>query len=180
MAEKELTTKQKLFVIEYCKTFNATQAYKKVYGCDDDTANANGARLLANDSIQEAVQKKKDKILEKADVTIEQIVKELKSIAFMNFNDIIDKLNKKIPLTEEEQKSIAGKDIVKTKDGYSLRYKAWDKIKALELLGRYKVMFTDKIKNENHDFKKEDMTPEEEDAEIKRLLKIREEREQKS
>ena len=57
MMNENLTHEQRLFCIYYSKIFNATQSYIKAYGCDYDTANACGPRLLVNVSIREEIQR---------------------------------------------------------------------------------------------------------------------------
>lgn len=57
MLNENLTHEQRLFCIYYSKIFNATQSYIKAYGCDYDTANACGPRLLVNVSIREEIQR---------------------------------------------------------------------------------------------------------------------------
>lgn len=52
-----INPKQQSFCIEYQRTGNATQSYKKVYGvADDTTAQAAASRLLADDRVQKYLQ----------------------------------------------------------------------------------------------------------------------------
>ena len=78
---KKLNDKHKLFCLEYLKDQNATRAYKEIYKCSDDVANANWNRLLANASVREYIDKKKNEILEKKQVSVEYVVEWLKEIA---------------------------------------------------------------------------------------------------
>ena len=48
LENQELTAEQQLFCVLYAKRPNATQAYKKAYGCSYDTANAHAYKLLSN------------------------------------------------------------------------------------------------------------------------------------
>lgn len=48
----ELTDKQQLFCLYYIRSFNATKAYQKAYGCDYYSAMRNGSRLLKNDKVK--------------------------------------------------------------------------------------------------------------------------------
>lgn len=53
-----LNPKQTKFCVEYSKTGNATQAYKKTYGvADDTTAQAAASRLLSDERIKEYLRK---------------------------------------------------------------------------------------------------------------------------
>lgn len=50
-----LTDKQKAFVLEYLRIYNATQAYINVYGATYNTAKTNGPKLLENTGVQEQI-----------------------------------------------------------------------------------------------------------------------------
>lgn len=60
--EKSLNIKQKAFLSEYLKCFNATEAYEKVYKCSRETALTNGPALLGNARIKELINKWLDEI----------------------------------------------------------------------------------------------------------------------
>lgn len=51
----ELTDKQRLFCIYYIRSFNATKAYQKAYGCSYENAMQNGSRMLRNDKVKEEI-----------------------------------------------------------------------------------------------------------------------------
>ena len=78
--KEELTQKQKLFCLEYLKSFNATDAYKKVYWVSDKTANKAWPRLLVNVGIQNYLSSKAEKKIEKADVWIDYVLENLRNI----------------------------------------------------------------------------------------------------
>lgn len=50
-----LTYKQRLFCNYYVKSFNATKAYKKAYGCSYKMANSNASRMMLNDGIKQEI-----------------------------------------------------------------------------------------------------------------------------
>ena len=56
---QELTDQQKLFCIYFSKTFNATSAYQKAYGCSYAAALTNGPRMLRNARIADEIQRLK-------------------------------------------------------------------------------------------------------------------------
>ena len=123
----ELNEKQKIFVSEYLKDFNGTRAYKVAYpSCKTDgTARANASKLLANTNIQQAMQKKADKQLEKIDVDVEYIINGIKEV------------------TER----------CKTPDEYG-KIDASNSLKGFELLGKYKNIFKENIDVNVKDSKK--------------------------
>ena len=79
--KEELNEKQKLFCLEYLKSFNATDAYRKVYWVSDKVANASWPRLLVNGSIQKFLASKVEKKTEKLDVWVDYVLSGLREIA---------------------------------------------------------------------------------------------------
>lgn len=162
-----LSNNQKLFCQEYLKLgMNGTQAYLNVYkNCKkEETAMASASRLLRNDKVKEYIQELQKKVEKKTTVTIEDIVNELTAIAFADRTKISKVVNEKIEIDEntkvnmpnvimpntdnldiKEKKVIAG--YKKTRNGVSVE--TYDKVKALELLGKYLGMFTETVKIEN-------------------------------
>jgi phage terminase small subunit len=158
----ELNKNQKAFCQEYMKNgMNGTKAYMKVYKTkDEDKAGASASRLLGNVKIQEYIKSLQEKLEDKAIVTAEEIIKELKAIAFVdrtNISKIQNNLllekdngikyyepqvifNDTDNLTEEQRKVISG--YKKTQSGFAIE--TYDKVKALEMLGKYIGMFNDK------------------------------------
>lgn len=163
-----LTNNQRLFCQEYIKLgMNGTQAYMKVYkSCKkEETAMASASRLLRNDKVQDYISELQDKVEAKAIVTIEDIVNELSIIAFGDRTEIakvssevvLDEDNKvvgvktRLDITDTDKLSKEAKKIVSgykmTQAGISVE--SCDKMKALELLGKYLGMFKEKVEIEN-------------------------------
>jgi phage terminase small subunit len=162
----ELNKNQKAFCQEYMKNgMNGTKAYMKVYKTkDEDKAGASASRLLGNVKIQEYINSLQKELENKAIVTAEDIIKELSIIAFSNGSDFAKVEKQKvivgyskdgIPIEREikiadiyetkdipEDKRKAISNIKQTKHGLSVE--SYDKVKALELLGKYIGMFNDK------------------------------------
>lgn len=159
------------FIDEYLVDLNITRAYKAVYGVKSNkVASASGSRLLGNVKVQEYLQKKRDILRDSTQITQERVILELACIAFAQFPDYVkiidtvkkDKRGQSIEiknwscLTEEQKKAIS-----KVKYGAKgIEIILHDKVKALELLGRYLGLFKDKVEIEpvgNSDwFKQED------------------------
>ena len=137
-----LSNQQKLFCQKYLELgMNGTQAYLSVYKTckKEETAMAGASRLLRNVKVKEYIEELQSKVEEKAIVTIEDIVKELTAIAFTD----ITKISQKSELDETTRKVIAG--YKKTQSGFAVE--TYDKMKALELLGKYLGMFKDETPN---------------------------------
>lgn len=167
-----LSNNQKLFCQEYLKLgMNGTQAYLNVYKTckKEETAMASASRLLRNVKVKEYIEELQSKVEEKAVVTIEDIVNELSAIAFTDRTKISQNVRNKI-LTQEEngiKKEYYEDNIIftETKDlddktkkviaGYKktqscFAIETYDKMKALELLGKYLGMFKDEAPTINN------------------------------
>ena len=168
-----LSNQQKLFCQEYLKLgMNGTQAYLNIYkSCKkESTAMTNASRLLRNTKVQGYIKELQEKVEEKAIVSIEDIVKELTAIAFTDRTKISQNVRNRIMLQDDKdgtkkeyfednviftqtseldettRKVIAG--YKKTQSGFAVE--TYDKMKALELLGKYLGMFKDEAPTINN------------------------------
>ena len=80
-AAKKLTPKQKAFVSEYLIDLNATQAAIRA-GYSPKTANEQGARLLANVSIAQTIQKAMQDREQRTEITQDRVLQEYARLAF--------------------------------------------------------------------------------------------------
>ena len=167
-----LSNNQKLFCQEYLKLgMNGTQAYLNVYKTckKEETAMASASRLLRNVKVKEYIEELQKEVEKKAVVSIEDIVNELTVIAFTDRTKISQNVRNRIMLQEEDgtkkeyfennvifketseldentRKVIAG--YKKTQSGFAVE--TYDKMKALELLGKYLGMFKDEAPTINN------------------------------
>ena len=145
----KLSAKRQRFVDEYCVDFNGTQAAIRA-GYSANSANMQAARLLANDNIRKALDEKRLEIAESSKLKVSDVIDELKRIAFSDitqvtsFNNSKAKVKSSRKLSEDAKKTIAS--VSQTQNG--LTVKLHDKVKALELLGRYLNIFTDRVEVE--------------------------------
>lgn len=148
----ELTPKIKRFCEEYIKDLNGTQSAIRA-GYSAKTANEQAARLLAKVSVQNYIAELKQSLSNKNEGLAQQVIDELKKIGFANIQDYINKDN------EIKDLSIIGRDkaaavesIKKTATEFgggaessgkktSIQFKLYDKISALEKLGRHLGIF---------------------------------------
>lgn len=81
---KELTGKQSAFIDEYfLNGLNATIAYCKIYNCNYEAANANSARLMNDreyEHVQNEIKRRQKKLAMNAEISREEIIKELKAM----------------------------------------------------------------------------------------------------
>jgi phage terminase small subunit len=138
----KLTTKKKLFALEYLTDSNATRAAKSA-GYSEKTAYSQGQRLLKDVEVQKIIQSKINKI----EVTADMVLAEIAKIAFFNVKDIYKEdgsLKSVNELSPDVSCVIAG---IETSLLGITKYKFHDKSKNLENLGRHFSMFTDNVKN---------------------------------
>jgi phage terminase small subunit len=138
----KLTPKQRRFIDEYLIDLNATQAAIRA-GYSEKTAYSIGLQNLKKLEIQAEIQKRRNRLQSKLEITQERVLQELAAIAFANGADYAKVVNsgllptvEMIPTEElppEKLPAIAG---IKANQ-YGVEVKLHDKVKALELLGKY-------------------------------------------
>lgn len=141
-----LNERQARFVQEYLKDLNATAAYIRAgYSSNGKAAEANAARLIGNDKVQEAIAKARAKHEERTGVTVARVVQEAARIALFDprklFNE--DGTAKAITdLDDDTAAAIAGLKVKRVSTDSQdmctiLEYKVADKNAALEKLFRH-------------------------------------------
>ena len=166
----KLNDRQKRFCDEYLVDLNATQAAIRA-GYTSKYANTNAFKLLQNTAIKEYIQQRQNERSERTEITQDMVLRELAIIAFSNAADYANVVEKQamaevegtmVPLldeegnpqmyrtvepvltaelTEDQKKALAV--IKKGRDGFEI--KPYDKVRALELLGKHLGMFTEKV-----------------------------------
>lgn len=146
----KLKDRQKLFVLEYLKDFNATQAAIRA-GYSKKTAAVIASENLTKLNIKSAVEQKAGEIMEDKQETLLQIRRELERVGFADIKEFIDFKKGNIKLNidnESDTRSIESVQIDNTlvagtgKKGkarllnQTVRFKMHSKLKALEQLGQ--------------------------------------------
>lgn len=155
----KLTAKQQRFIDEYLVDFNATQAAIRA-GYSAKTARAAAARTLSNVSIRTEIARRQRDLQVRTEVSQDRVVRELARVAFADAASHVQVRLREVPcpdgtrarvpvvevkptaeLTDDQRAAIAS-----IKQGANgIEVKLWDKLKALELLGRHIGMFNDKL-----------------------------------
>jgi len=155
--EKKLNPKQEAFCSEFPIDHNGTQAAIRA-GYSKKTANVKAAQLLALVNIQERIQHYADKALKRNDITVDRILQEIANIAFIDPQEFFTEYGtlRNIHSMEESARRAISQITVKeerigsgdNQEVYEIKtIKPNDKLRALELLGKYKKLFTDKIEH---------------------------------
>lgn len=137
---KKLNKRHEKFCQEYLKDFNATRAYKAVYDSkNDNAASANASKLLRNTKVQEY---------------LSASMQETKIKDILDINDVLENLSRLAGGIPSEK---VFKRVDYTKDPPEVQFDSvttatpedQDQLRALELLGKYYKIFTDKVETTN-------------------------------
>ncbi len=152
-----LTPKQNQFVAEYTVDFNATAAAIRA-GYSEKTAGQVAHKMLQSPQIQKAVKEAISARERRTQITGDRVLKELARVAFSDAGDyarVVDIQPKKkggtpiqtVVLTPTEELSADQRAAVSgIKEGkFGIEVSTYDKVKALELLGKHLGLFTEKI-----------------------------------
>lgn len=143
---KALTPKQERFCQAYLETGNASEAYRQVYDAERasvPTVNREAKRLLDNPKIATRLKKMNGRLLEQHDISIQRILDVLATVAFFDPRGLVDSKGRPLPLHEMPKDVRTCISLIRYgKDGaFMVRFV--DRLRALELLGRYHHMWTE-------------------------------------
>lgn len=145
-----LTKKQKRFVEEYLIDLNATQAAIRA-GYSPDAAQQIGSENLSKPVIKNAIDKAIAERSRRTGINQDRVIHEIAKLAFLNPIDVInmDDGTIKGETNRDDTACIASVKVktIPARDGVitEREIKTYDKLKALELLGKHIGMFTDKV-----------------------------------
>lgn len=143
------------FCHEYLKDFNATRAYIDS-GYSEEGAGQSAHKLLNNAEIKARLKELVGEVLGDDKQQIRKIILELQMIAFGDLRDFMDWGHAE-PLADDLDGNFArlknsnslgekGRIVAEVKQGKSgTSLKLHDKLKAIDLLGKYYKMWTDKL-----------------------------------
>ena len=167
----KLNERQRRYCEEYLIDLNATQAAIRA-GYSEKTAYSMGQRLLKNVEVKTYIDELIDERKKRTEITQDRVLRELAIIAFSNAADYAAVVEREAflemeggekiklldddgnpvmyrtvepvltqDLTEDQKRALSV--IKKGRDGFEV--KPYDKVRALELLGKHLGMFTDKV-----------------------------------
>lgn len=165
----DLTDEQRLFCLYYSKSFNATRSYQKAYGCNYESAMANGSRMLRIDKVKNEIMHLKQERYVRSFISEEDVFQKYWDIAFADITDFLsfgrrevqvmgafgpvkvkNEAGKEVPLMKEinvvefrESSEVDGSilaEVKQGKDGASI--KLADRMKALQWLSDHMDLAT--------------------------------------
>lgn len=155
----ELTDKEKRFCDEYLIDLNATAAYARAgyTGKSNGVLRTGAHKLLTKANIQVHIQELMQKRSNRVQIDQDRVVKELATVAFLdparfytlsgdlrNIKEMEEDVRRVIQSIESfEEWEGTGDD--KHLVGHTKKLKFWDKLKALELVGKHLGMWKDKV-----------------------------------
>jgi len=147
----DLTARQLRFIAEYLKDRDATAASRRA-GYSDTYAAKKSSGLLRIPAISEEIDRRTVERAMRCDITTDDIIHELKRIAFFDVRKLFDPASGKFvvdpyKMDEEDARGLVNFDIVVLDRGgdYAIKLNPGNKMKALELLGKHLKMFSDGV-----------------------------------
>jgi len=152
-----MTPKQKRFCEEYLIDLNATQSAIRA-GYSKKTADRIGTELLGKTCVSSYLSELIKAQQERTEVTADMVIKELAKTAFSDIRKLYRADGSLLSIQELDIDTAASISSFKLKKEvvgeseivYTSEYKRFDKIKALELLGKHFNLFSDTVNTINH------------------------------
>lgn len=157
-----LTLKQARFVDEYLVDLNATQAAIRS-GYSENTAEQQGSRLLSNAKVAAAVAERQADRVKRTEITQDRVLQELARIGFADIRDLFEwdvESATFIPsrdLTEDQAAAVSEiqaettstreRNGTTTDTTVKLKIKTYDKLGALDKLGKHLGMFVERVEH---------------------------------
>jgi phage terminase small subunit len=155
-----LTPKQEKFCLEYLVDCCAAKAARRA-GYEDNSAKEQGYQLLQNEAVQEKIAELRRDQTKRTLVNVDDVLIRLDQMGTFDIGEIFTEKNVLRPINEippEIRLCISSLEIFeveewdnetkqKVKIGETVKIKFFDKLKANELIGRHRKMFTDKVEH---------------------------------
>jgi phage terminase small subunit len=136
---------------EYLLDLNPTAAARR---CGFKQPFITVSRFKQNPAVQALLKKILDQALANADVSVERTLAEIGKLAFLNPSDIMSWSGRRFVIKDmdeiPEEARVAIRKVIRREFNNRTEFEVemYDKLKALELLGKYHALFTDKSRNE--------------------------------
>jgi len=142
----QLNDKQRVFVLEYLRSFNATAAYRAAYPEAKSIAGAaaSASKMLRNAKINEAIKEQLHEFWDNKQKECGRALSEIVTLAYSNISDVITISKGQLTIKNLSQiDSRVIKSIKQTNslNGDSIQVTLYDKVQALSLLLKILNMF---------------------------------------
>ncbi len=146
-----LSKKQRIFIDEYLKCWNATRAAIKA-GYSEHSARTIGCENLTKPNISEEIQRRLDESAMSADEVI-QAVGEIGRADISDFIEIDEKTGRIKNIDFSKAKKAGKLHLIKsiTPTANGLKVELHDRMRALELMGKRYKLFTDRVEHTGED-----------------------------
>ena len=154
--KNNLNKRQRQFSKEYLIDLNASAAAVRSGYTAEDPSNT-AQKLLDNPKIREHIAELTEAACIAAEVNITKVLRETATIAFSDVRKLFDEDGRLIPvhmIGGDIAPAVSSVDVVTRKVGqspedveYVSKIKFWDKLKAIELLGKYLRLFVDRVEH---------------------------------
>lgn len=143
----KLTARQSVFVNEYLKDLNASQAAIRA-GYSKRTAAVIGRQNLRKVTVKSAIDAKMAARAQRIEIASDQVLREIARLAFFDPRRLFDAKGKFLPIAkwpDEVAAAVSSIEFVKVPGTkiVTTKIRFWDKSKNLELLGRHLRIFLD-------------------------------------
>ena len=154
-----LTPKQAAFCREYLIDLNATQAAIRA-GYSAKNADQVAARLVGKSQVAAEIARLQTEREKRTEVRADQVLKELANLAFGDWRGLFRADGSLKPvgeMTRDEAAMLSSVEVFEEFSGFGeerelvghvRKIRRWDKLRALELVGKHLGMFTEKHKHE--------------------------------
>jgi phage terminase small subunit len=145
----KLNDKQLSFCREYLVDLNATQAAIRAK-YSQKTAYSIGFDLLKKPEVQKEIARLRDKELAKSEATPERTIQEIARVALSSMKNYVSfgpggvTIKDSSELTDDQLACVAEVSENITENGGTVKFKLHDKLRALDMLGKYHKLFSEK------------------------------------
>ena len=140
-----LTDRQRRFAQEYLVDLNASAAYRRT-GYTGKAASTNACVMMRRPEVRRFIEKEMDRRAKRVEITQDRVVNELARMAFANAADVIDSCTGELKTGGEGAGTPAIAQLKFKKVNGETEWigdiKLYDKLKALELLGKHLGVFS--------------------------------------
>lgn len=148
MVNGKLTNKQQIFVDEYLKSWNATDAARKAgYKGNDKTLSVVGSENLAKPNIAAIIESRLDASLKDSKITADETLQGLSDMATSDISDFV-RVSGGLPIVDFEKAEKAGKlHLIKklTMSDGKISFELYSKQRALETMAKHHGLLNTKI-----------------------------------